>query len=112
MRDHPVDDPVLAPLFRRHEVVALHVLRDPLERLAGVLISSRRRLTLITSRAWISMLVARPSKPPESWWIRIFAFGSAIRFPFVPPARSRAPIDTAIPTHVVWMSGLTYCIAS
>ena len=25
------------------------------------------RLTLITSRAWISMSVACPSKPPETW---------------------------------------------
>jgi hypothetical protein len=37
MRDHSVDDPVLAPFVRRHEVVALHVLRDPFERLPGVL---------------------------------------------------------------------------
>ena len=37
MRDDSVDDPVLARFFRRHEVVALHVLRDPLERLTGVL---------------------------------------------------------------------------
>src|SRR2546430_8947269 len=37
MRDDSVYDPVLARLFRRHEVVALHVLRDPLERLAWVL---------------------------------------------------------------------------
>jgi hypothetical protein len=37
MRDHSVDDPVLARFFRSHEVVALHVLRDPFERLPGVL---------------------------------------------------------------------------
>src|SRR5439155_22427940 len=47
----------------------------------SAMISSRRRLTLITSRAWISISVACPSKPPESWCSRIFAFGSATRFP-------------------------------
>jgi hypothetical protein len=36
MRDHSVDDPVLARFVRCHEVVALHVLRDPFERLPGV----------------------------------------------------------------------------
>jgi hypothetical protein len=44
--------------------------------------------------------------------MRILAFGSATRFPFVPPARMIAPIDIAIPTHVVWMSGFMYCIVS
>jgi hypothetical protein len=32
----------------------------------SAMISSRRRLTLITSRAWISMSVACPSKPPQA----------------------------------------------
>jgi hypothetical protein len=78
----------------------------------AAMISSRRRLTFITSRAWISMSVACPSKPPESWWIRIFAFGSAIRFPLVPPGEEQAAIATAIPTHIVWTSGPPYSIPS
>ena len=42
--------------------------------------SSRLRRSMI-SRAWISMSVAWPLKPLETWWIRIFALGSAIRLP-------------------------------
>src|SRR5919197_2005576 len=37
MRDHPVDDPVLARFLRRQEVVALHVPGDAFEWLTGVL---------------------------------------------------------------------------
>src|SRR5947199_2766910 len=55
------------------------------------MISSIRRFSAIVSRAWISMSVACPSKPPQSWWMRIFAFGSAIRFPFAPAASRSAP---------------------
>ena len=33
------------------------------------------------SLAWISMSVAWPWKPPETWWMRIFEFGRAIRLP-------------------------------
>ena len=51
-------------------------------------------------------------KPEETWWIRIFAFGSAIRLPFAPPARRSAPIDIAIPTQIVDTSGLMNCIVS
>ena len=39
--------------------------------------SSRLRRSMI-SRAWISMSVAWPLKPLDTWWIRIFAFGSAM----------------------------------
>ena len=39
------------------------------------MISSSRRRRSMTSRAWISMSVAWPWKPDETWWIRIFAFG-------------------------------------
>ena len=41
------------------------------------------------------MSVPWPWNPPDTWWIRIFEFGSAMRFPFVPPARMSAPIDIA-----------------
>ena len=58
------------------------------------------------------MSVACPWKPPDTWWIRIFAFGSAIRFPAAPPASRSAPMLIAIPTQIVWMSGLTNCIVS
>ena len=49
------------------------------------------------------MSVAWPWKPLETWWIRIFEFGSAMRLPCAPPARSTAPIDIAIPTQIVWI---------
>ena len=64
------------------------------------------------SRAWISMSVAWPWKLEETWWIRIFAFGSAMRLPFAPPASSSAPIDIAMPTQIVCTSGLMNCIVS
>src|SRR5438552_637891 len=44
------------------------------------------------SLAWISMSVACPWKLEETWWMRILAFGRAIRFSALQPARSRAPI--------------------
>jgi hypothetical protein len=56
------------------------------------------------------MSLACPSKPPQSWWMRIFAFGSAVRFPFAPAASSSAPSD--IPTQVVVTWGLTNWIVS
>ena len=61
------------------------------------MISSRRRRTSMISLAWISMSVAWPWKLEETWWIRIFAFGSAMRLPWAPPASSSAPIDIAMP---------------
>ena len=78
----------------------------------SAMISSSLRLRAIVSRAWISMSVACPWKPPQTWWIRILAFGSAIRFPFAPPASRSAPIDIAVPTQMVWTSGLMNCIVS
>ena len=53
-----------------------------------------------------------PLKPPESWWIMIFAFGSAMRLPGAPAARSRAPMLIATPTQIVDTSGLMNCIVS
>ena len=58
------------------------------------------------------MSVAWPLKPLETWWIRILAFGSAIRLPGAPPARSRAPMLIAMPTQIVCTSGLMNCIVS
>jgi hypothetical protein len=52
------------------------------------------------------MSVAWPSKPPQSWWIKIFAFGSAIRLLLAPAASSSAPSDIAMPTPIVAISGL------
>ena len=76
------------------------------------MISSSRRFRAIVSRAWISMSVAWPWKPPHTWWIRILAFGRAIRFPFAPPASRSAPMLIAIPTQIVCTSGLMNCIVS
>ena len=58
------------------------------------------------------MSVAWPWKLEETWWIRIFALGSAIRLPAAPPASSSAPIDIAMPTQIVCTSGLMNCIVS
>ena len=76
------------------------------------MISSIFRFRAMVSLAWISMSVAWPWKPPQTWWIRILAFGSAIRFPFAPPARSSAPMLIAMPTQIVCTSGLMNCIVS
>src|SRR5512133_3434934 len=56
--------------------------------LCWAMISSIRRLSAIASWAQISMSLACPSKPPQSWWMSIFAFGSAIRLPFAPAANT------------------------
>ena len=58
------------------------------------------------------MSVDWPSKPAEGWWIRMRLFGSEKRLPLAPPASSSEPIDIAIPTQIVWMSGLMNCIVS
>ncbi len=58
------------------------------------------------------MSVDWPSKPADGWWIRMRLLGSEKRLPFVPPVRSSEPIDIAIPTQIVWMSGLMNCIVS
>ena len=65
-----------------------------------------------TSRAWISISVAWPSKPDEGWCTRMRLLGSAERLPFVPPASSSEPIDIAMPTHIVATSGLMKFIVS
>ena len=76
------------------------------------MISSSRRRSSMTSRAWISMSVAWPWKPEETWWIRIFAFGRAMRLPFAPPASSSEPMLIATPKQIVCTSGLTNCMVS
>ena len=66
--DHPVDDPVVLCLVGAQEIVRSRSA-DTFSSGWSVwreMISSRRRLTVITSRAWISMSVACPSKPPET----------------------------------------------
>ncbi len=56
-------------------------------------------MRLIVSRAWISMSGTEPRKPDEPWWIRIRECGRAKRLPFVPPARSTAPMLAPSPTQ-------------
>src|ERR1700745_1313264 len=51
------------------------------------MISSRRRLRLIVSFAWISISVPWPWKPPDTWWIRILEFGSAVRRTALPNSK-------------------------
>ena len=64
------------------------------------------------SRACISISVAWPWNPEQTWWIRIFALGSAIRLPFAPPASSSAPMLIAMPTQIVCTSGFTKFMVS
>ena len=58
------------------------------------------------------MSVDWPSKPADGWWIRMRLLGSEKRLPLAPPVSSSDPIDIAIPTQIVAMSGLTNCIVS
>jgi len=58
------------------------------------------------------MSVACPCTPPNGWWIRIRAWGSANRSPLVPAASSSALIDAACPMQIVEMAGLTYSMVS
>ena len=44
--------------------------------------------------------------------MRIVELGSAKRLPLAPAASRKAPIEAAIPTHIVEMSGLMNCIVS
>ena len=66
----------------------------------------------MTSRAWISMSVAWPSKPLESWWMRILELGSVKRLPLAPPASRMAPMLMAMPQQMVLTSGLMNCMVS
>ena len=58
------------------------------------------------------MSVDWPSNPADGWWIRIRLLGSEKRLPLAPPVSSSEPIDIAIPTQIVEMSGLMNCIVS
>ena len=71
-----------------------------------------RRRSSSTSRAWISMSVVWPWKPPDGWWMRMRPLGSVIRLPSAPPARISEPPDIAIPKQTVCTSGPMNCIAS
>ena len=112
--EHPVDDPVRDGFLCVHEVVAFHVLGDLLERLPAVLSDQlldppleRDRLPCLDLAVARRALEAAPELVDD-----ISAFGSAIRFPCAPPASRSAPTDIAIPTAIVVIAGLTYCIAS
>ena len=111
---HVVDQPVFLRLRGGEEAVALHVLVDLGDVLAAVLgveLLEPLRIERV-SRAWISMSLDCPSKPPEGWWLRIRALGSAIRLPGVPPARISEPIDIATPKQIVCTSQCTNCMVS
>ena len=113
--DDLVDDAVLLCFVGRHVVVALHVLRDLVDRLVRVLGDDLLQAPLEADRlAWPGSRCRCPGPGSRripggsgSW-----QFGSAVRFPSVPDARRSAPIDIAIPTHVVATSGLMNCIVS
>ena len=112
--DHAVDDLVLLRLLRAHEVVPLGVLGDLVERLAGVLGDDLvEALADVDDLLGVDLDVRGLSgEAAETWWIRIFEFGNAIRLSGAPPASSRAPMLIATPTQMVDTSGLMNCIAS
>ena len=76
------------------------------------MISAIRRVIDRISRAAIWMSAGVPRYPADPWWIMIFAFGSAKRFPGAPPQRIIAAALMPIPRHTVDTSECTYCIAS
>ena len=82
-RDDGVDDAVLLGLLGRHVVVAIHVLLDLVDRLRVwlLMISSSQPLEaddLACLNLDVRRLAVEAGRP---WWIRIFEFGSANRFP-------------------------------
>jgi hypothetical protein len=114
VRDHLVDDPVLPRLVGRHEVVALRVLRDPLERLAGVLGEDLLEAALdVDDLARLDLDVGCLSLEVRGQLVdQDLCVRQRRPLPGVPPARSSAAIAIAAPTQVVWMSGFTNCIVS
>ena len=58
------------------------------------------------------MSVTWPWVPAEGWWIITSALGKAIRFPLVPAASRKAPMEAAMPTQMVATSHFTYCMVS
>src|SRR3954453_14180771 len=112
--DDLVDQPVLDRLVGLHVAVAVHVVVDLPERLAGVLgedlVEPLADLGDLPGVNWMAR--GWPLKPAEGWVIRNREFGSDIRLPFAPPVRITAPIDIAMPTQIVCTSGLTHCIMS
>ena len=62
--------------------------------------------------AFMAMSLAWPSVPPITWWIITSELGSENLLPFLPEERIKAPIEAAIPTHMVETSLLIKCIVS
>ena len=60
------------------------------------------------SRAVISISDACPCAPPIGWCIIIREWRKAKRLPFVPATNNTAPIEAAIPVHIVDTSLLKY----
>ena len=59
------------------------------------------------------MSEACPRIPPAlGWWIIVRECGSASRFPLVPPASRKEPIEAASPTLIVETSTLMWRIVS
>jgi hypothetical protein len=58
------------------------------------------------------MFVAWPWAPPIGWWIMMREFGSVVRLPLAPAARSTAAMLAAMPMHVQATSASMYCMQS
>ena len=110
MLDHLVDQAVLPGFRGGHEVVAVGIGRNAVERLPGVVGEDRLDAPLQVEhlpRADLDVGRLAAEAAGQTWWMRIFAFGSALLLLFAPAASSTAPIDIAVPTQMVRMSGLT-----
>ena len=112
--DHAVDQAVLDRLVGLEEAVALHVGVDLLDRLAGVVgvdlvdppadVEDLPRVDLDVGRLALEARRRLVDQDAAVGQREALALGAA--------ASSSEPIDIAIPTQIVWISGLTNCIVS
>ena len=113
-REDPVDQAVLDGLLGGEEAVAVHVVVDLLDRLAGVVgVDLVDALAQLEDLAGVDLDVGRLAlEAADGWWMRMRLLGSAIRLPGAPPASSSEPMLIAIPKQIVCTSGLMNCIVS
>jgi len=102
--DHAVDQSVLDRFLGLEEPVPFHVGVDLLDRLAGVV-----GVDLVDPLADVEDL---PSVDLDVAGLTLEAGRRLMDQDPAPPVSRREPIDIAIPTQIVWISGLMNCIVS